>query len=211
MSLLSLCVLFSSCSAASRSHDFTLCNTLAQWSDVVSTPSKYMSTQESLTYLHSLPCLNLCFNQKLLPIPRSRPTFKLALILLLAGDVSLNRGPVIRHHIRLATTNMAFRMATKFLHTSLYLNDVPTVSCLLHLSCVLLMMDLPFISSSTVWRQVVFGYPLLLFLSGVQCTAILVIDVSSFRSMWPIILPNDASQVCEGGSACQFRLPDLHS
>ena len=104
--LFSLCVLFVSCSAASRSHDFTLCNTLAQWSDVISTPSKYMTTQESLTYLHSLPCLNLCFNRKLLPIPRSRPTFKLALILLLAGDVSLNPGPVVRHNIRLATTNI---------------------------------------------------------------------------------------------------------
>ena len=104
--LFSLCVIFLSCSAASRSHDFTLCNTLAQWSDVISTPSKYMTTQESLTYLHSLPCLNLCFNRKLLPIPRSRPTFKLALILLLAGDVSRNPGPVIRHNIRLATTNI---------------------------------------------------------------------------------------------------------
>ena len=104
--LFSLCVLFLSCSAASRSHDFTLCNTLAQWSDVISTPSKYMTTQESLTYLHSLPCLNLCFNRKLLPIPCSRPTFKLALILLLAGDVSLNPGPVVRHNIRLATTNI---------------------------------------------------------------------------------------------------------
>ena len=99
-------VLLLCCSAASRSHDFTLCSKLAHWSDVISTPSKYMSTQESLTYLHCLPCLNLCFNRKLLPIPRSTPTFKLALILLLAGDVSLNPGPVVRHNIRLATTNI---------------------------------------------------------------------------------------------------------
>ena len=35
--------------------------TLTQWSDVISTPSKYMTTQESLTYLHSLPCINLVF------------------------------------------------------------------------------------------------------------------------------------------------------
>ena len=39
-------------------------------------------------------------------MPRSRPTFKLVLILLLAGDVSLNPGPVTRHNIRLATTNI---------------------------------------------------------------------------------------------------------
>ena len=99
-------VLLLCCSAASRSHDFTLCSKLAHWSDVISTSSKYISTQESLTYLHSLPCLNLCFNRKLLPIPRSTPTFKLALILLLAGDVSLNPGPVARHNIRLATTSI---------------------------------------------------------------------------------------------------------
>ena len=65
-----------------------------------------MSTQESLTYLHSLSCLNLCFNRKLLSIPRSTPTFKLALILLLSGDLSLNPGPVVRHNVRLATTNI---------------------------------------------------------------------------------------------------------
>ena len=64
------------------------------------------TTQESLSYLHSMPCLNLGFNRKLLPIPRSRPTFKLALILLLAGHVSLNRGPVVRHNIRLATSSI---------------------------------------------------------------------------------------------------------
>ena len=85
-------VLLLCCSAASRSHDFTLCSKLAHWLDVIPMPSKYISTQESLTYLHSLPCLNLYFNRKLLPIPRSTPTFKLALILLLAGDVSLNLG-----------------------------------------------------------------------------------------------------------------------
>ena len=62
--------------------------------------------QESLTYLHSLSCLNLCVNLTLLPIPRSRLTFKLAFILLLAGDVNLNPGPVVRHNIRLATTNI---------------------------------------------------------------------------------------------------------
>ena len=32
-------------------------------------------------HIYSLPWLNLCLNWKLLPIPRSRPTFKLALII----------------------------------------------------------------------------------------------------------------------------------
>ena len=48
------------------------------------------------------------FNRKLLPIPHSRPIFKLVLILLLAGDVSLNPGPAVRGNIRLATTNICF-------------------------------------------------------------------------------------------------------
>ena len=99
-------VLLLCCSAASRSHDFTLCSKLANRSDVISTPSKYISTQESLTYLHSLPCLNLCVYRKLLPIPCSTPTFKLALILLLAGNVSLNPATVVMHNIRFATTNI---------------------------------------------------------------------------------------------------------
>ena len=96
-------VLLLCCSAASRSHDFTLCSKLAHWSDVISTSSKYISTQESLTYLHSLPCLNLCSTENYCQSPVQ---FKLALILLLAGDVSLNPGPVARHNIRLATTNI---------------------------------------------------------------------------------------------------------
>ena len=40
-----------------------------------------------------LPLLNVCFNRKLLPLPPSRSYFKLAILLLLAGDVSLNPGP----------------------------------------------------------------------------------------------------------------------
>ena len=100
------CVLLLCCSAASRSHDFTLCSKLTQWSVVILTPSKYMNTRESLTYLHSLACLHLCFNRTLLQIPRCRPNFKLSLILLLAGDVSLNPGPVVRRNVRLATTNI---------------------------------------------------------------------------------------------------------
>ena len=55
---------------------------------------------------HKSQYINLCFSRKLLPILRSTPTFKLAIILLLAGDVSLNPGPAVRRNIRLATTNV---------------------------------------------------------------------------------------------------------
>ena len=37
--------------------------------------------------------LNVWFNRKFLPLPPSRPFFKLAILLPLAGDVSLNPGP----------------------------------------------------------------------------------------------------------------------
>ena len=86
--LFSLCVLFLSCSAASRNHDFTLCNTLAQWSGVIFNTFQIHQHSRILD-LFTPVChaFNLCFKRKL---PRSRPTFKLALILLLAGYVSLN-------------------------------------------------------------------------------------------------------------------------
>ena len=89
-----LCVLFLSCSVASRGGDFALCKPLTlQWSAGISTFSQPTKIQHSLSFLHSLPCLNLCFNRKLLPIPRSTPTFKLAIILLLAGDFNLHSNP----------------------------------------------------------------------------------------------------------------------
>ena len=46
------------------------------------------------------------FQPKVTTMPRSRPIFKLALNLLLAEDVSLNPGLVVRHNIRLTTTNI---------------------------------------------------------------------------------------------------------
>ena len=50
-----------------------------------------------------LPLLNVCFNLKLLP--PSRPSFKLA-ILLLVGDVSLNPGACgSNDRIKIATMN----------------------------------------------------------------------------------------------------------
>ena len=54
-----------------------------------------------------LPLLNVCFNRKLLPLPPSRPSFKLAILLLLAGDVSLNPGPSGQNErIKIATMNV---------------------------------------------------------------------------------------------------------
>lgn len=61
---------------------------------------------DSLSCLHSLPCFILCFIWKLLPMPRPTQTFKLAIILLLAADESLNHGPAVRRNIRLANTNI---------------------------------------------------------------------------------------------------------
>ena len=99
--------LFVSCSVASRSDDFALCKPLVlQRSAVISAYPQSTRIQYSLSFLHSLPCLNLCFNSKLPPMPRSTPTFKLAIILLLAGDVSLNPGSAVKSNIRLATTNV---------------------------------------------------------------------------------------------------------
>ena len=114
------CVLFLSCSVASRGDEFALCMTLTlQRSAVISTfpqPTRIQATypptvgchinisSNSLSFLQSLPCLNICFNRKLLPILRSTPTFKLAIILLLAGDVSLNPGPAVKRNVRLILT-----------------------------------------------------------------------------------------------------------
>ncbi len=53
--------------------------------------------------LNSLPCLHVCQNRKLLPLPRSRLDFSTGFLLLLAGDVSLNPGPM--HNIRVGTIN----------------------------------------------------------------------------------------------------------
>ena len=55
----------------------------------------------------SVPTHNICYDRKLLPIPKSQPSLKLAILLLLAGDVSLNPGPstCITDRVRLATLN----------------------------------------------------------------------------------------------------------
>ena len=55
----------------------------------------------------SVPTLNICYNRKSLPIPKSKPSLKLAILLLLAGDVSLNPGPSTcsTGRVRLVTLN----------------------------------------------------------------------------------------------------------
>ena len=55
-------------------------------------PSSLTNIMFSNLVKAKLPLLNVCFNRKLLPLPPSRPSFKLAILLLLAGDVSLNPG-----------------------------------------------------------------------------------------------------------------------
>ena len=56
-----------------------------------------------------LPLLNVCLNRKLLPLPPSRPSFKLAILLLLAGEVSLNPGPSgSNDRIKIAKMNVRF-------------------------------------------------------------------------------------------------------
>ena len=57
-------------------------------------PSSLTNIMFSNLVKTKLPLLNVCFNRKLLPLPPSRPSFKLAyFLLLLAVEVSLNPGP----------------------------------------------------------------------------------------------------------------------
>ena len=56
-----------------------------------------------LPTLNKMPSLHMCFNRRLLPLPRSRSDFSTALLLLLAGDVSVNPGPT--HSLRVGTIN----------------------------------------------------------------------------------------------------------
>lgn len=53
-----------------------------------------------LPSLNTIPCLHICSNRRLLPIPKTRTDFNTSLLLLLAGDVSLNPGP-----LRVGTVN----------------------------------------------------------------------------------------------------------
>ena len=68
--------------------------------------AQQMRAHHLLSFLHGLKCLNLCFNCKLLPIPCSRSTFKLAIVYLLAGHVSINPGLATSRNMRFATTNV---------------------------------------------------------------------------------------------------------
>ena len=103
-------VLFLSLSASGRESGFTLCR---GWTASVSSvdprtrqyvSSQYIEINSYLTHsLNALPALNICFNRKLLPLPRTRPNLTVQLLLLLAGDVSVNPGP--SHNLRAATVN----------------------------------------------------------------------------------------------------------
>ena len=70
-------------------------------------PSSLTNIMFSNLVKAKLPLLNVCFNRKLLPLPPSRPSFKLAILLILAGDVSLNPGPSgPNERIKIATMNV---------------------------------------------------------------------------------------------------------
>ena len=92
---------------------------------VTSTYPQQMRVHHSLSFLHGFTCLNLCFNRKLLPIPFSRPTFKLAIVHLLAGDVTINCGPAINSNTRFATTNVrSVRVKTASVSDLLFLKKI---------------------------------------------------------------------------------------
>ena len=98
---------FLSCSMALRGDDFALCKPLTCKKIFLlqSIPNKW-------EYIIRLPFYMVChaitfvLTAYLLPTPCSRPTFKLAIVLLLAGGISINPGPTISRNKRFATTNV---------------------------------------------------------------------------------------------------------
>ena len=89
-----------------REDDFRLCEPMK------SEPSLSPHSQSDIIFSSffqiNVPTLNICYNRKLLPIPKSQPSLKLAILLLLAGDVSLNLGPSTcsTGMVRLASLNV---------------------------------------------------------------------------------------------------------
>ena len=96
---------FLSSSFAIRDADFKLCSrrkaACFEHSDRIDV---------SIPTLNQLPCLTVCTDRKLSPIPRSNPTVLTSLLLLLSGDINLNPGPIsVRapiNHVRMATINV---------------------------------------------------------------------------------------------------------
>ena len=101
-------IFFLSNSAIFRNDDFCLCKSTGSMQNNLETVMQFgkLNPPSSHSFLDTLPALNLCFNRKLLPIPRSKPNLKLAITLLLCGDVSLNPGPSGNRSLRLATVNV---------------------------------------------------------------------------------------------------------
>ncbi len=95
-----------SCSAAYRGSSFALCKQLSK-PPIVSCPRSQLPPLCSFLSgnLNTLPALHVCCNRKLLPLPCSHQNlpFCAALLLLLAGDVSVNPGPI--RSLRIATIN----------------------------------------------------------------------------------------------------------
>ena len=78
-------------SIVGREDNFRLCDPM-KWEPSLS-PHSQSDIIFSIFLQISVPTLNICYNRKLLPIPKSQPSSKLAILLLLVGDVSLNPWP----------------------------------------------------------------------------------------------------------------------
>ena len=99
-------VFFLLISMTQRDSEFVLCGSESSEED----PCLSISPNNLLfskIFSAKLPTLAVCFNRKLLPLPSSRPSFKLPILLLLAGDVSLNPGPSCTSSgLKIATMNV---------------------------------------------------------------------------------------------------------
>ena len=97
------CLFFLSVSFAHRHPSFCICSKLHHSVPLGLKVGVSIDTSLSPS-LNTLPALNVCCNRKLLPLPRSKLGFRPSLLLLLAGDVAVNPGPVTRN-LRIGTIN----------------------------------------------------------------------------------------------------------
>lgn len=96
--------LFLLSSLAGRDLDFILCRARPPMPTSYPHPVPVVAVNPSLSHsLNALPALNICCNRKLLPLPRTKLNLSVGLLLLLAGDVSVNPGPT--HNLRVGSIN----------------------------------------------------------------------------------------------------------
>lgn len=98
------CAFFLSASTACRGSGFAInANGAAGVPPCGHRPDSYQISRALSPSLESVPSLFYCINRKK-PLPRVRLSLDVSLLLLLAGDISLNPGPVARN-LRLGTVN----------------------------------------------------------------------------------------------------------